>query len=440
MLSAVKLIAEPWDIGPGGYQVGGFPPGWAEWNDKFRDTVRAFWKGDEGKLAEMATRLAASADCFARRGRKPWSSVNFITAHDGFTLNDLVSYNEKHNEANGEDNQRRPFGQPVLEPRRRGADRRSRDHRAARTAEAQPAGDAAAGAGHADAAGRRRVRPHAAGQQQRLCQDNEISWVDWDIGEDGAALAEFVRRVIALRQAFPILRRSRFLTGEYNADLDVKDVRWLTPAATDIEAEQWHDANARCFGMLMDGRAQATGIKRPSMDATVLLVLNAYHDVVKFTLPEVVGGQTWRCLLDTNVPDRTETPRFLSGDEYEVTGRSLLLFALQPDSAHSVVLTARTRRCARWPRRPCSRCWRRSQSSDVGSAEAAGSTAEDPDPDAPVPIEEPPPPIPVPRDPPPEPLRAGSARTERSRCTEGVHRNGAATEAFGHVCEPRGLA
>ena len=150
------------------------------------------------------------------------------------------------------------------------------------------------------------------GNNNAYAQDNAISWVDWNITEDGAALIEFVRRVIALRQAFPILRRSRFVTGEYNAELDVKDVRWLTPSATDIEGEQWQDTNARCFGMLLDGRAQATGIKRPSMDATVLLVLNAYHDVVKFKLPEVVGGQTWRCLLDTNAPDRTGTPRFQS--------------------------------------------------------------------------------------------------------------------------------
>jgi isoamylase len=126
----------------------------------------------------------------------------------------------------------------------------------------------------------------------------------------------------------------------------VKDVRWLTPAATDMEPEQWQDGNARCFGMLMDGRAQATGIRRPSLDATVLLVLNAYHDVVKFKLPEVVGGQTWRCLLDTNVPDRVSTPRFQTGDEYEVTGRSLLVFALQPDSAQSVAL-ARAREALR---------------------------------------------------------------------------------------------
>ena len=148
--------------------------------------MRAFWKGDEGKLPELATRLAASADVFDHRGRKPWSSVNFITAHDGFTLHDLVSYNDKHNEANGENNQDGHSDNLSWNHGVEGPDRRCRDHRAAQSAEAQPAGDAAAVAGHADAAGRRRVRPHPAGQQQRLCQDNEISWVDWNIAEDGA--------------------------------------------------------------------------------------------------------------------------------------------------------------------------------------------------------------------------------------------------------------
>jgi isoamylase len=338
VLSSVKMIAEPWDLGPGGYQVGGFPPGWAEWNDKFRDTVRAFWKGDEGKAAELATRLAASADAFDRRGRKPWSSVNFITAHDGFTLNDLVSYSEKHNEANGENNQdgssdniswnhgaEGPTDDPEIVALR---DRQKRNLLATLLlAQGTPmllAGDEFCRTQH--------------GNNNAYAQDNEISWLDWQIGECGAALIDFTRRLIALRHAFPILRRSRFLTGEYNADLDAKDVRWLTPAATDIKADQWNDANARCFGMLMDGRAQATGIKRRSMDATALLALNAYHDVVKFTLPEVVGGHTWRCLMDTNVPNRTEAQLFQSGDEYEVTGRSLLLFVLEPESTQSVAL------------------------------------------------------------------------------------------------------
>jgi isoamylase len=338
VLSSVKMIAEPWDLGPGGYQVGGFPPGWAEWNDKFRDTIRAFWKGDEGKLAETATRLAASSDAFGRRGRKAWSSVNFITAHDGFTLQDLVSYNEKHNEANGEDNNDGHSDNISWNHGAEGptddaeiVELRNRQKRNMLATLLLAQGTPMMMAG--DEFGRTQN-----GNNNAYGQDNAISWLDWNITEDGIALIDFVRRVIALRNAFPILRRSRFLTGEYNAELDVKDVRWLTPSGTDIEPEQWHDANARCFGMLMDGRAQATGIKRPSMDATALLVLNAYHDVVKFKLPEIVGGHIWRCLLDTNVPDRTEAPRFNSGEEFEVTGRSLLLFALQPESTRSVAL------------------------------------------------------------------------------------------------------
>ena len=338
ILSTVKLIAEPWDIGPGGYQVGGFPPGWAEWNDKFRDTVRAYWKGDEGKLPDLATRLAASSDAFNRRGRKPWASVNFVTAHDGFTLQDLVSYNDKHNEANGEDNRdghsdnlswnhgvEGPTDDPdILELR----DRQKRNFLATLLL-AQGTPMLLAG----DEFGRTQQ-----GNNNAYCQDNEISWVDWELDEYGRASIDFVRKLIAMRNAFPILRRNRFLTGEYNADLDVSDVRWLTPSATDVGDEQWGDSNARCFGMLLDGRAQATGIKRPSMDATALLVLNAHHDVVKFTLPEVVGGHSWRRLIDTNLPEARGSLEVQTGDEFEVTGRSVVLFALEPDHAPSVAL------------------------------------------------------------------------------------------------------
>ncbi len=336
VLSTTKLIAEPWDIGPGGYQVGGFPPGWAEWNDKFRNTVRAWWRGDEGKQAEMATRLAASADCFAHRGRKPWASVNFITAHDGFTLQDLVSYDDKHNEANGEENRdghsdnlswnhgaEGPTDDPEIITLR---DRQKRNLLATLLlAQGTPmmlAGDEFGRTQH--------------GNNNAYCQDNEISWVNWDFGQGAVELAEFVRKIIAMRNSFPILRRSRFMTGEYNADLAVNDVRWLTPDASDIEQAQWQDGNARCFGMLMDGRAQASGIKRPASDATVLLVLNAHHDVVTFTLPEVMGGNTWRCLLDTNVPDDTGMETYASGEGYVITGRSVVLFVLEPESRRSV--------------------------------------------------------------------------------------------------------
>ena len=256
--ASVKLIAEPWDIGPGGYQVGGFPPGWAEWNDKFRDTVRGFWKGDGGKRAEMATRLSASADCFDHRGRKPWASVNFITAHDGFTLNDLVSYNEKHNEANGEDNRDGHSDNqswncgvegPTDDPEIIALRERQKRNMLATLLLSQGTPMMLAG----DEFGRTQN-----GNNNAYCQDNEISWVNWDFGEKEVELAEFVRKIIVLRQSFPILRRSRFLTGEYNPDLDVKDVRWLSPGGQDIEdhtgTTPMHAASACCW----------TGAPRPA--------------------------------------------------------------------------------------------------------------------------------------------------------------------------------
>ncbi|MBV8459210.1 MAG: glycogen debranching protein GlgX, partial [Acetobacteraceae bacterium] len=347
ILSRVKLIAEPWDIGPGGYQVGGFPPGWAEWNDKFRDTVRAYWRGDGGKLPDLATRLAASADCFNRRGRKPWASVNFITAHDGFTLEDLVSYNDKHNDANGEDNRdghsnnyawncgvEGPTDDPdVLELR----DKQKRNLLATLLL-SQGTPMVLAG----DEFGRTQQ-----GNNNAYCQDNEISWVDWEIDEYGRALIDFVRRLIGIRGAMAILRRNRFLTGEYNPDLDVSDVRWLTPAGTDMTGEQWGDGNARCLGMLLDGRAQATGIKRPSLDATALLVLNAHEDVVNFKLPEVVGGRTWRRLIDSSAPQTDGSPEFEVGDEYGVEGRAVALFVLEPEHRAPSVALRRVRQALR---------------------------------------------------------------------------------------------
>jgi isoamylase len=401
VLSSVKLIAEPWDIGPGGYQVGGFPPGWAEWNDKFRDTTRAFWKGDEAKMAETATRLAASADAFNRRGRKSWASVNFITAHDGFTLQDLVSYDDKHNEANGEDNRdghsdnhswnhgaEGPTDDPaVIELR----DRQKRNLLATLLL-SQGTPMLLAG----DEFGRTQ-----GGNNNAYCQDNEISWVDWQAAEGAASLIDFVRKLIALRHAFPILRRSRFLTGEHNTALGVKDVRWLTPVATDMDDTHWQDPMARCFGMLMDGRAQATGIKRPSMDATVLLVLNAHHDAVKFRLPRVVGSESWRCLLDTNLPQRVDTPRFRTGHEYLITGRSVLLFVLEPRSARSVVMSRATRALRRVAEEAAPVP---AMASDP--PRPLGELPDLPDADEPAPIEEPPELIPVPQEPPPEPVRA----------------------------------
>ncbi len=341
VLSSVKLIAEPWDCGPGGYQVGGFAPGWAEWNDRFRDTVRAFWKGDEGQAAELAARLTASGDKFNRRGRKPWASVNFITAHDGFTLDDLVSYNEKHNEANGEDNRdghshnlswNHGVEGPTDDPEINALRERQKRNMLATLLLSQGTPMILAG----DEFGRTQQ-----GNNNAYCQDNELNWVDWaGIGEAGQALAAFTRKLIALRRNFPVLRRGRFFTGAYNEALGIKDASWLTPAGTEMSPEQWEDPNTRCFGLLLDGRAQATGIRRPASDATLLLVLNAHHDVVEFSLPEPPAGQRWLLLVDTNRPEIEEPEPFEFGHPYMVTARSLLLFVLNPDHGGAAIIAA----------------------------------------------------------------------------------------------------
>jgi glycogen operon protein len=333
ILSSVKLIAEPWDCGPGGYQVGHFPPGWAEWNDRFRDTVRSFWKGDEGKLAELATRITASGDLFNQRGRKPWASVNFITAHDGFTLHDLVSYNDKHNEANGEDNRdgtdnnhswNHGVEGPTDDPAINALRERQKRNMLATLLLSQGTPMLLGG----DEFGRTQ-----RGNNNAYCQDNEISWVDWNISAEGQALARFTARLIELRRTYPVLRRSRFLTGEWNEELETKDSTWLTPAGEEMKPENWEDGQARCMGVLLDGRAQATGIRRRGSDVTMLLIVNAHHDVVRFKLPDVAGGRAWLRLIDTNLPDVEDEEDAQTADlgsEYEVTGRSLLLFKLLP--------------------------------------------------------------------------------------------------------------
>ena len=335
VLSAVKLIAEPWDCGPGGYQVGGFPPGWAEWNDRYRDTVRSFWRGDGGRLPELASRLTASADKFNKRGRKPWASVNFVTAHDGFTLRDLVSFNEKHNDANGEGNRDGHSDNlsfncgaegPTDDPEIKGLRLRQMRNFVATLFLSRGTPMLLAG----DEFGRTQ-----GGNNNAYGQDSEIGWIDWSLDEEGRSLAEFTRTLIALRRAVPMLRRGRFLTGAYDEELGAKDVTWLTPAGEEMSEENWQDGNARCFGVLLDGRAQETGIRRLGTDTTLLLVPNAYHDVVEFTLPAAPGGRDWVCLLDTNHPELTEPAMFRFGQTYQVTGRSLVLFMLVPEAAQS---------------------------------------------------------------------------------------------------------
>ncbi|WP_232628297.1 glycogen debranching protein GlgX [Methylobacterium sp. Leaf118] len=331
VLNDVKLIAEPWDCGPGGYQVGGFPPGWAEWNDRFRDDVRGYWKGDGGLLPSLASRITASADKFNKRGRRPWASVNFITAHDGFTLNDTVSYNEKHNMANGEDN-RDGHGHnlsynygvegPTDDPEIRAVRKRQMRNLLATLFLSKGTPMLLAGDEFART---------QAGNNNAYCQDNEVSWVDWGaIGPDERDLTEFTQRLILLRNALPMLSRGRFVTGNYDEEFGVKDVTWLTPAGTEMTPENWNDGNSRSLAVLLDGRAQASGIHRRGGDATLLLFYNAYHDVVGFTFPDAPGGTAWTRLLDTNLPDGQDIESFKVGETYSVTGRSMLMFVLKP--------------------------------------------------------------------------------------------------------------
>jgi glycogen operon protein len=330
-LSQVKLIAEPWDIGPGGYQVGRFSPGWAEWNDRYRDTVRAYWRGDDGKLPDLAARLTASADLFAHRGRKPWASINFVAAHDGFTLADLVSYNDKHNEANGEDN-RDGHGHNLSA--NYGAEGPSDDPAIRETRLVQMRNMLATlllSRGTPMLLGGDEFARSQGGNNNAYCQDNEITWIDWrGIGPDGRAQAEFVRKLLMIRRALPMLRRGRFLTGAYDEEIGVKDVTWLRPDGEEMTHESWEDGHARCLGVLLDGRAQETGIRRVGDDSTLLIVVNAHTDVVPFALPSAAGGRRWVKLLDTLKPGDTELARSKSGERVEVPGRTLLLFVLQP--------------------------------------------------------------------------------------------------------------
>ena len=328
VLSSVKLIAEPWDCGPGGYQVGRFAPGWAEWNDGFRDTVRAFWKGEEDTVPALARCLSASGDKFNHRGRRPWASVNFITAHDGFTLADLVSFNDKHNDANGEDGRdgssdNRSWNCGAEGPTEDAEviELRARQQRNLLATLLLAQGTPMLLAG--DEFGRTQQ-----GNNNAYCQDNAISWVDWrGIGESGEALHGFVKRVMALRRDLPVLRRARFLTGEWNEALQVKDLTWLSAEGNEMAAGHWDDARTLCFGMLLDGRAQRSGIVRKSADASVLLVFNAWHDAVEFRLPAAPDGGPWVRLLDTAAPEPAPPPMFEGGATYLVTGRSMLVYA-----------------------------------------------------------------------------------------------------------------
>ena len=259
--------------------------------------------------------------------------MNFLTAHDGFTLNDTVSYDEKHNEANGEDNRdgtdnnhswNHGVEGPTDDPEIRTLRERQKRNMLATLLLSQGLPMIVAG----DEFGRTQ-----GGNNNAYCQDNDISWVNWEHDDEGKSLIKFVGDLARIRRTFPILRRERFLTGVYNEALDIKELTWLSPAGVEMTDENWQDGAAKCMGLVLDGRAQPTGIRKRGDDRTLMIILNSYHDVVEFTLPQITGGSGWMLLVDTNQADGVEDSRFDFDSVYHVTGRSLLLFELEPDGS-----------------------------------------------------------------------------------------------------------
>jgi isoamylase len=299
VISQAKLIAEPWDVGEGGYQVGNFPVGWAEWNGKYRDAVRAYWNGEGGRTGELAYRLTGSSDLYERGGRKPHASINFVTAHDGFTLRDLVSYEEKHNEANGEGNTdgenhnlSRNYGieGPTDDVEIRRLRTRQRRNLMATLLLSQGVPMILSG----DELGRTQN-----GNNNAYCQDNEISWLDWELSTLDRNFLAFVRRMIRLRKEHPAFRRRSFFQGRELRG--VKDITWLTPAGREMTDEEWNSSFARSLGLqmsgLLEGEYDAQG--RPEVDDDFLLLFNAHEEEVSFTLPSVPEEARWECFMDT---------------------------------------------------------------------------------------------------------------------------------------------
>jgi glycogen operon protein len=332
VISQVKLIAEPWDLGEGGYQVGNFPVLWAEWNGLYRDTVRAAVKGDEGQAGALAYRLTGSSDLYGRGGRRPYASINFVTAHDGFTLHDLVSYSDKHNEANGESNRdghnhnlswncgaEGPTDDPgILELR----ERQKRNFLAILLlSEGVPmlcAGD--------------EIGRTQRGNNNAYCQDNEISWVDWRLDRRRRELLDFTRRLIELRRRHPVLRRRRFFYGRRIRGSEVKDLSWFRPDGREMTEEDWLNSHTRCFGLRLAGDAidEVDTQGHPIRDDTLLILLNAHHQRIPFVVPAHQRGVRWQTLLDTREPDgRVRRPRLLkAGASYELEARSLAMLRL----------------------------------------------------------------------------------------------------------------
>ncbi|MFC5606289.1 glycogen debranching protein GlgX [Variovorax soli] len=323
VLSGVKLIAEPWDLGHGGYQVGNFPAGWAEWNDRYRDAVRSWWKGDGGAVGELARRLAGSQDIYGWSGKRPHASINFVTAHDGFTLADLVSYNDKHNEANGEDNRDGSSNNlswncgvegPTSDAQVIALRERQKRNLLATLLLSQGVPMLLAGDERGNSQG---------GNNNVYGQDNETSWIDWTPSEHAQALHDFVARIVALRKQHPSFRRRSFFRGKRADESDSKDVVWLRPDAAEMAPTDWEDEHVRCLGMLFSGTGLIDLGERgeTQRDDDFLLLLNAHHELLPFMLP--ARRTPWRLLIDTAQDLGGEA--VVGEARYPLQGRSLAL-------------------------------------------------------------------------------------------------------------------
>ncbi len=329
VLSQVKLIAEPWDLGEGGYQVGNFPVGWNEWNGKYRDTIRSFWRGDGSTVPEFATRLCGSSDLYEPSNRRPYASVNFVTAHDGFSLEDLVSYNEKHNEANGEENRdgeshnlswncgaEGPTDDPNVLALR---ERQKRNFMATlMLSQGVPmirAGD--------------ELSHTQQGNNNTYCQDNELSWLDWELDDRRQQFLDFVAEVVALKREQPVLHRPKFFQGRSIRGMDVKDIVWLDHSGHEMTDEGWNAGFVRAIGMRLAGDAITQVDERGERLAgdTLLVLFSADGQDLAFAFAPQNGERQWELLFDTADPQPEQT-RFTQDDTFTLRGRSTAVFRL----------------------------------------------------------------------------------------------------------------
>ncbi|HXY29906.1 MAG TPA: hypothetical protein VEI06_04285, partial [Gemmatimonadaceae bacterium] len=331
VLCRVKLIAEPWDLGPGGYQVGNFPVGWAEWNGRYRDDMRRFWRGEPGIVSAVASRLSGSSDIYQPRARDPYSSVNFVTAHDGFTLEDLVSYEQKHNEANGEENRdgtdanlSRNWGTEGPTTEVRVLSRRDRSKRNFLSTLAFSQGVPMLS--HGDEIGRTQ-----RGNNNAYAQDSPLTWVDWTPDDRSRALLEFTKRVFALRHANPVLRRRTFFHGQALNSSGAKDLVWIRPDGAEMTDADWGDPTSHSIGMLIRGESadEIDDRGRSIAGDTLLLLMNNGERKQAWTLPrlEIAGG--WVTMVDTAEPRRQDAPA--TGVTLIPFSTTLLRYAAEPD-------------------------------------------------------------------------------------------------------------